>query len=79
MKKIIYLGIYSFLFSQILGAKAQNLEFNTAVFYTYSGVGDGGFSASQVNVGSVIVGTNQILKIRFSYKNFQRIFKNMIK
>ncbi len=63
MKKIIYLGIYLFLFSQISALKAQNLEFNSAVFYTYSGLGDGGFSASQVNVGTVIVGANQIFKI----------------
>jgi len=27
----------------------------------------------------IISNINQILKIRFSYKNFQRIFKNMIK
>ncbi len=63
MKKIIYLGIYLFLFSQISALKAQNLEFNTAVFYSYSGVGDGGSSASQVSVGTLIVGPNQILKI----------------
>jgi hypothetical protein len=43
---------------------AQNLQFNSAVFYEYGGgMADGSSGANVVTTGTILVGANQVLKI----------------
>jgi hypothetical protein len=59
--QLLTLTFFSLIFSY---SYAQNLQFNSAVFYEYGGgVADGDAAADLVTTGSFTVGANQVLKI----------------
>jgi hypothetical protein len=65
MKKNYFFLVVTFCVMSLLTieTKAQNLEFNSAVFYGYSATGDGSSSSDALSAGTLIVSTNQIFKI----------------
>jgi len=62
---LIALAISCFMLSSF--SHAQNLQFNSAVFYEYGGVPtSGGNSANIITTGTLIIQSNQVLKVTSS-------------
>lgn len=63
MKPIEFLALAFFSIVACSYSYAQNLQFNSAVFYEYGGGMTDGGNANVITTGSLVVASNQVLKI----------------
>jgi len=75
--KLITLAISCFMLSSF--SHAQNLQFNSAVFYEYGGIPTfGGTSANIIMTGTLIIQSNQVLKVTSSGSSISNNTNNSI-